>query len=284
MKIRIISAAAAFALLVLVMLLGREALGLAVTVLAVIGMHEFIKAMECAGYKPIRLAVYISCLALLYLTFKDRLNLNGFTFHFLPFKGLSLIVFLIILAVFPVFVFRFDKYKISDIAVTIMTITYVTFLFSFIILVRYMGQRGDLYIWLVFAGAWATDTTAYFSGVSFGKTKILPAVSPKKSLEGSIGGVIGCMAIMTAAGLYLNTIGIYPDGGIPVYHYVILGFLCGIISQIGDWAASAIKRQAGIKDYGRLMPGHGGVLDRFDSILFVAPVIYFYLGIFLSID
>ncbi len=284
MRTRILSGAAALVLLAVIMLLGREALGIAVFILALIGIHEFYRAMENAGHKPIKTIGYVSCLALLYLAFRDKINLNGLTYVFLPSKGLSMVMFLAILAAFCILIFKFDQYTITDIAVTIMGIFYVVFLFSFIILVRNMGERGDLYIWLVFAGAWAPDTAAYFTGVAFGKTKILPVVSPKKSLEGSIGGVIGCMAIMTALGLYLNTRGIYYPGGIPFYHYLLLGLLCGVISQIGDWAASAIKRQAGIKDYGNLMPGHGGVLDRFDSILFVAPVVYFYLGLSLSIN
>ena len=283
MKTRIISAATALVLLAVIMVLGREALGLAVSILAIIGIHEFYGAMESSGYKPIKLIGYLSCLSLLYLTFRDKINPDGLTFVFIPSKGLSLAMFLVILALFCILIFQYDKYTITDIAVTIMGIFYVVFLFSFIILVRNMGERGDLYIWLVFVGAWAPDTAAYFTGVAFGRTKILPVISPKKSLEGSIGGVLGSMAIMSAVGFYLNAEGIYNQGGIPFYHYIVLGLLCGIISQLGDWAASAIKRRAGIKDYGRLMPGHGGVLDRFDSILFIAPVVYFYLSICLAI-
>ncbi|NJD01593.1 MAG: phosphatidate cytidylyltransferase [Ruminiclostridium sp.] len=282
MKTRIISAAVALVLLAVIMLSGRETLSLAIFVLTLIGIHEFNGAMENGGYKPIKPIGYLSCLPLLYLSFKDIINPNGPAFAFISSKGLPLAMFLVILAVFCTLIFKYDKYKITDIAVTIMGLFYVVFLFSFIILVRNMGERGDLYIWLVFVGAWAPDTAAYFTGVAFGKTKILPVISPKKTLEGSMGGVAGGMAIMPAVGLYLNVQGIQP-GGISFYHYIILGLLCGIISQVGDWAASAIKRHAGIKDYGRLMPGHGGVLDRFDSTLFVAPVVYFYLSIFLSV-
>lgn len=287
MKIRVISSVVALILLAAIMFLGREAIGIAVFILAAIGIHEFYGAMEKGGYKPVRIIGYLSCLALLYLTFRDRISLGGFTFHFIPFKGLAFLIFLMLLAVFCVMVFQHGKYTIPDMAVTMLGVFYVVFLFSFIILVRNMGDRGDLYIWLVFAGAWATDTAAYLTGVSIGRTKILPEVSPKKSLEGSIGGVVGCVAVMTALGIYLNTLGIYYQNGvsgIPVYHYIILGILCGCISQVGDWAASAIKRYTGIKDYGRLMPGHGGVLDRFDSILLTAPVVYFYLSLFLSMS
>lgn len=282
MKIRIISAAAALLLLALIMFLGREAFGAAVFIIAAAGIHEFYGAMERGGYKPVKTIGYLSCLPLLYLSFKDKFGLSSLASEFISSQGVFAGIFLILLASFAVLVLEYDKYNIKDMAVTIMGIIYVAFLFSFIILVRNM-ERGDLFIWLVFAGAWATDTAAYFTGVAIGKTRILPLVSPKKSLEGSIGGVIGCIGAMLAVGLYFNTKGIYHREGIPFYHYLILGLLCGIISQLGDWAASAIKRNAGIKDYGRLMPGHGGVLDRFDSILFVAPVIYFYLIILLAV-
>lgn len=282
MKTRIISAVVALGLLAAIMLLGRQALGLAVFAVALVGIREFYHALEKGGYKPVKVVGYLSCLPLLYLSFRDAINLDGLTFVFLPSKGLALAIFVILAALFSIQIFRYGKISISDISVTILGILYVVFLFSFVILVRNMGERGDLYIWLVFAGAWAPDTFAYFSGVAFGRTKILPVVSPKKSLEGSIGGIIGCVGVMVGLGAYLNSLGIYP-GGIPVVHYVLLGILCGCISQIGDWAASAVKRQVGVKDYGNLMPGHGGVLDRFDSILFAAPVVYFYLSLTLSI-
>ncbi|NTV90845.1 MAG: phosphatidate cytidylyltransferase, partial [Clostridiales bacterium] len=94
----------------------------------------------------------------------------------------------------------------------------------------------------------------------------------------SIGGVVGCVAGITAYGFFIMRY----TGSIAVYHLIIIGLLCGFVSQIGDWAASAIKRSVGIKDYGRLMPGHGGVLDRCDSMLFTAPVVYFYITMFVK--
>lgn len=126
---------------------------------------------------------------------------------------------------------------------------------------------------MILIGACATDIFAYFTGVAIGRTKILPAISPKKSLEGSIGGVLGCTAAMAVFGLFERRL----SGGMPFYHFIILGVICGVISQLGDWAASAVKRYAEIKDFGNIMPGHGGVLDRIDSMLFVAPMVYFYI-------
>jgi phosphatidate cytidylyltransferase len=140
---------------------------------------------------------------------------------------------------------------------------------------------GEYLVWFVFIGAFATDTFAYIFGNLMGKTKILPIISPKKSLEGSIGGIFGCILLMVLVNLLATSLG-WVSIKIPLHHFIVVGLLCGIISQIGDWAASAIKRYVGVKDYGKIMPGHGGVLDRFDSILFVAPVIYFYFSNIIS--
>jgi phosphatidate cytidylyltransferase len=170
--------------------------------------------------------------------------------------------------------FSDGRYGIKDAAVTLFGIAYVAFPLSFVTLTRQMDY-GYLYMWLIFIGAWATDTFAFFTGVTIGKTKIVPKISPKKSLEGCIGGVIGCVAVMAAFGTYFNNI-----LGVPVIHFAVIGLICGVISQLGDWSASVVKRAVGIKDYGNIMPGHGGVLDRVDSILFTAPAVFFYISLF----
>lgn len=279
MKTRIISGAVAFIILVTVILSGTQIFAAALFLLALIGVHEIYQAFSKAGFKPFKPIGYIWCL-LVPVEIAYGGNYFGLT-SFINKAGvnliLSLLVFVTIVILFSLIVFAHDKYNVSDVAVTFLGIAYIVFLFSFISLTRNM-INGQYYIWLVFIGAWATDTFAYFTGVLFGRTKLLPAISPKKTLEGSIGGILGCMLISLIYGWYI----ISKINGLALYHFAIIGFLCGIISQIGDWAASAIKRYAGIKDYGKLMPGHGGVLDRFDSILFVAPVIYLYINLVLK--
>jgi phosphatidate cytidylyltransferase len=165
------------------------------------------------------------------------------------------------------------KHNIIDACITAFGITYVPFLMSFLILIRNMDD-GIILIWLIFIGAWGTDTMAYTFGRLFGKRKIIPEISPKKTLAGAIGGILGCIALMIAFGFIVKA---YFSLEISFVVLTILGILCGMISQIGDWSASAIKRYVNVKDFGNIMPGHGGVLDRFDSILFVAPVVYFIL-------
>ena len=170
--------------------------------------------------------------------------------------------------------FSGGKYEVKDIAVTLLGIIYIPFLFSFFTLTRRMEQ-GHLYIWLILIGACVTDTFAFFTGITIGRVKIVPKISPKKTLEGCIGGVAGCIIAMTLFGYFFRN-----ELNVPLIHFAVLGLICGIISQLGDWSASAVKRAVGIKDYGNLMPGHGGVLDRVDSILFTAPAVYFYINIF----
>lgn len=282
MKTRIISGAAAICLLALVVYLGGTAIGIAIFLLAVVGMYEFFKALSKGGYKPVFFAGYLACFPLLYLALagtipglgQERGNPAVVRFELMAAAACG---FLLIVILFGLLIFSNGKYTISDIAVTLLGMIYVGFLFSFVTLTRNMGN-GYLYIWLIFIGAWATDTFAYFTGVSFGKTKILPKVSPKKSLEGSIGGVVGCIAAMMLFGAAFQS-----SMSVPMYHLAILGGICGIVSQIGDWAASAVKRSVNIKDYGNIMPGHGGVLDRLDSILFVAPAVYLYINLFFPV-
>ena len=139
---------------------------------------------------------------------------------------------------------------------------------------------GKVLVWILFISAWSTDTFAYFSGLTFGKHKLCPAISPKKTVEGSIGGILGCI-ICTE--LYAYIIASVNNLEFSWINAGLCAFTASIISQIGDLAASCIKREHGAKDYGNLIPGHGGVLDRFDSVLFIAPVVYYlikYLPIF----
>ena len=124
---------------------------------------------------------------------------------------------------------------------------------------------------LIFIGAWATDTGAYFVGVLFGKHKLIPAVSPKKTVEGALGGILGCVLGFFIYGLILDKIFYVDVNYLPL---LVLAVPVAIVSQIGDLIASYLKRENGIKDFGFVFPGHGGVMDRFDSIIAVAPVIY----------
>jgi phosphatidate cytidylyltransferase len=142
-------------------------------------------------------------------------------------------------------------------------------------LLRNVEPAGKYIYLLIFIGAWMTDTGAYFIGVFFGKHKLIPEVSPKKTVEGAFGGVLGCIVGYVIFGVILN---IFFDVTVNYIALILLAIVISVISQCGDLIASYVKRERGIKDYGSIFPGHGGMMDRFDSIIAVAPVI---LGIIL---
>jgi phosphatidate cytidylyltransferase len=175
-----------------------------------------------------------------------------------------------------IYVITYPSYRIEQVMTVFFGLFYVNIMLSFIYRVATL-EDGAILVWLIFIGAWGSDTCAYAVGMLFGKHKIAPKLSPKKSVEGCIGGVIGAalLGYLYAIVLGNKIVGIAN----PRILFAIIGASASVISQIGDMAASAIKRNFDIKDYGRLIPGHGGILDRFDSIIFTAPIVY-YLAVF----
>ena len=137
-------------------------------------------------------------------------------------------------------------------------------------------QIGPFLVLLPLVAAWGSDTCALFAGILFGKHKLAPFVSPKKTVEGAVGGVVGATVIMLAVVAVFNR---FTPVDIPFFAAAVLGAVGAVIGQLGDLTFSVIKRQTGIKDYGHIFPGHGGVLDRFDSVIFVAPVVELVLQI-----
>jgi phosphatidate cytidylyltransferase len=155
---------------------------------------------------------------------------------------------------------------------------YVAVTLSYIFKVRNM-ECGAYSVWLIFIGSWGSDTMAYVVGRKLGKHKIAPKLSPKKSLEGLIGGIVGAALIGVIFALIFKS-KLEPTFSNPILIFALTGAIGSVVSQIGDMAASAIKRNKGIKDYGTLIPGHGGILDRFDSITAVSVVIFIFYSVF----
>ena len=183
---------------------------------------------------------------------------------------ISSVVFLMILL--AVYVFTFPRYKAKDIIFTFFGFFYVGVMISFYYLTR-CEKDGIFIVWLILAGSWLCDVFAYFTGMALGKHKLAPVLSPKKSIEGSIGGIVIPALI---AGVYAWVLGRYYQPSYPLIPvFVIITAVAAAASQIGDLSASAIKRNFDIKDYGDIIPGHGGILDRFDSLIFTAPMVYF---------
>jgi len=179
-------------------------------------------------------------------------------------EGMWLVLMVIFLLIMAVYVFTFPKYETKQVMAAFFGIVYVPVMLSFIYQTR-MLDGGFHLVWLIFFCSWGCDTCAYCVGMLIGKHKLAPVLSPKKSIEGAVGGVVGAAALGIAYAALT---------GAPVLVYAIICAVGAIASQIGDLAASAIKRQNGIKDYGKLIPGHGGILDRFDSVIVTAPMIY----------
>lgn len=174
------------------------------------------------------------------------------------------------------YVITYPKYVFSQIAMVCIGFIYVTMTLSCLYQVRCM--EGGIYLaWIIFIAAWGSDTCAYCVGKLIGKHKIPTPLSPNKTIEGCSGGIIGA-ALLAFLYAWLLKDKLADFGYLPE-HFLLMGAVGGFLSQIGDLTASAIKRNYEIKDYGKLIPGHGGVMDRFDSILFTAPLTYILLNI-----
>ena len=187
---------------------------------------------------------------------------------------LVLAIFLILLM--SVFVFTYPRWHANQIMGTFFGVFYVAVTLNYICRVRQL-DHGVYLVWLVFLGSWGCDTLAYCSGMLFGRHKMAPVLSPKKSVEGAVGGVLGA-ALLGA--LYGFAVSGAMQGKSLALEFALICAVSALVAMVGDLAASAIKRNFQVKDYGTLIPGHGGILDRFDSVIFIAPVIY-YLCLFL---
>lgn len=187
-------------------------------------------------------------------------------------KYVTLMAIGALMLLMAVYVFTFPKYKTEQVTAAFFGVFYVAMMLSYLYQVRRMPD-GKYLVWLIFLSSWGCDTCAYCVGMLIGKHKMAPIVSPKKSVEGAIGGVAGSAVLGL---LYAKVLGgNMAEVGNPMLACALACAIAAVISQVGDLAASAIKRNHDVKDYGHLIPGHGGILDRFDSMIFTAPAIYF---------
>lgn len=248
---------------------GGNLLFFVLLVISLIGMTELYKVFGIEK-KPPGVAGYIAAVAYYGLLYFEQ-----------QLPGDKMIWFMMLFMAFLIcematLVFVYPKYNTQQIFAAFFGLFYVTVMLSYIYQTRLL-EGGIFTVWLVFVCSWGCDTCAYCVGMLIGKHKMAPVLSPKKSIEGGIGGILGAALIGVLYALAINHWG---GAEASVLTYAIIGAAGGAISQIGDLAASAIKRYHNIKDYGKLIPGHGGILDRFDSVIFTAPIIY-YLAILL---
>ena len=235
------------------------------TLLAVslIGMRELYKVMKVSDE---------------HVTVLELVGYLGAVLYYIAMKadfgnyGTMAIIISMILILF-VYVFGYPKYHAEQVMAAFFGVVYVAVMLSFIYLIRSLPD-GKFLVWLIFLCSWGCDTCAYCVGMLIGKHKMAPVLSPKKSIEGAVGGVAGAalLGVIYAAATQGK-----------MAEYALICAVGALISMVGDLAASAIKRNQNIKDYGKLIPGHGGILDRFDSVIITAPVIYYLAKMILGI-
>ena len=264
MKTRIITAVflALFILFPAIMFSHTLVLPLLASALSCIGVYEIVK---CFGQRNVNYILIPSMALGLCVP-----TIARYTFSENGLLAISVLVLVYLFYMFAIPVFTNNEITFDSIAKTTIMSIYVSIGFGSVILLRDLPDGQYLYI-LIFIGAWITDIFAYFTGMLFGKHKLAPVISPKKTIEGSIGGIILCTLSFAVYGIVLNSIFNVEASFIL---YGILGFFASLVSQLGDLITSAIKRHHNTKDYGTIFPGHGGVLDRFDSVIAVAPVLY----------
>ena len=253
---RLISGVVLVAVALLTICIGNWVLFFTLLALSLIGAGELYRAMKVKEEKPFGLLEVTGYVGIA-LYYVSLVVLNGAFQLMAVILGLVLIMF--------VYVFAYPRYHAHQVMAAFFGIVYVGVMLSCIYQTR-MLPGGYFHVWLIFLCSWGCDTCAYCVGMLFGKHKMAPVLSPKKSVEGAVGGVAGAVALGAIYAALTKG---------PVWEYMLICGIGALISMVGDLAASAIKRNMDIKDYGKLIPGHGGVLDRFDSVIFTAPVIYF---------
>ena len=271
MKTRILSAIFIVGPLLVFLCIGGFPLLLLCLAVSAIGMFEFYKGYEKIDIHAGRIWSY-GMLAALYIIifFGEFTDLDPRTYNHI----LSLWVFGTVCLGLLMTLIRKD-HNILDGPVTSLGLLYIAYFNAHLVLINRIGKYSNM-VWPVILAAFGSDTFAYFTGYFLGKHKMAPNISPKKTWEGAAGGIIGSVVLCGAFGLIF-----YSDHGEIWLHCLVIGFFGALFGMAGDLIASAFKRKMGIKDYGNLIPGHGGILDRFDSVLLVAPVVYYYILIFI---
>ena len=216
-----------------------------------IAIYELSKAFFGNGFDYGAVINYFFAIAL----FIEKVTENRHFFDFFLFLYISIN--------FLIFVFN-KKVTVKKISEIIFMGTYVVFF-----MYHMMLMNDSKFVWLVYIIAFGSDTFAYFTGKFFGKNKLYPEVSPNKTIEGAIGGIIGSTILSL---IYFNYLSINK-----YFYIIIFSVSASVFSMAGDLTASKIKREYKIKDFGNLLPGHGGIMDRFDSVLFVAPTVYYFI-------
>lgn len=267
MKTRVITSIFITAVLVAILLLSETfVFSVALSILAVIAANEVMRVFELDKKYVVSIPAYIVAAVMPTLSFIMLKVLEAPEYKFIIVLALTLFVFMLYL--FVAAVFMKGKLRFESISAVFMLVMYITACFSALSVIRYVGDGAGLFnVGMVFVGAWISDVFAYFTGRLFGKHKLIPEISPKKTVEGAVGAVVCTTLLMLLYGWIVTLCTTLTA------NYIVLavsGAILSVVGQIGDLIASFVKRERGVKDYGTLLPGHGGIMDRFDSILTVS--------------
>lgn len=266
MKTRVITSVFITIVLIAILLLSNTiAYSLALSALALIAANEVLKVFDLDKKYLIAIPAYIATFAMPTASFVMTEVMEKAASDFII--ALALVMFVLMLYLFVVAVFAKGKIEFASLSAGFVLVMYITACFSALSVIRYVGEAGIINLGMVFIGAWISDIFAYFTGRLFGKHKLIPEVSPKKTVEGSIGAIVFTTLLMLLYGWIVSLVTDFEP------RYLVLGLsapILSVVGQIGDLFASLVKRERGVKDYGKLLPGHGGIMDRFDSILTVS--------------
>ena len=255
---RLISGIVLLALVISIIMLGGKLLTATLGIISIIGIYEFLRVKQLE--KTI-MAFIVYLMTFVYYILIMFTNLD---------KIMLFIAMVAILVIF--YIFNYPVYTSDELINMVFAIVYIPMFFTYISLTREL-VFGSWLVWLIFISAWGSDTLAYCAGMLFGKHKMTPVLSPKKTIEGAIGGVIGAGILAVIYASIMINVARVPT--IYMGKIIIITLISSMLSICGDLFASGIKRNNDIKDYGRLIPGHGGILDRFDSVLFISPIVYY---------
>ncbi len=283
MLTRIISGAVGVVLIAAILILHNTiVLPIAVAAIIAVMLYELLRAVKLHKCIPILCAVEACGIVMPFLSWKDfmlKLFSNPVAWNMIDEK-LSLITFAVVLiASFVVFLTWLRKHKelrYEQIFFALAVMILVPQAMSCMVRIDKCSPSNGLFLLIMgLCGAWIADTGAYFTGVFLGKHKLCPEISPKKTIEGFIGGIAITGIVYAAAfSIYMGEFAVTR-----ALLTFVLGAVCAVIGTVGDLSASMIKRQIGFKDYGKIMPGHGGLMDRFDSVLFVLPTFYAFVSL-----
>ena len=240
---------------------GRLPLVALIAVIAVLGLRELYIALSGKNM-PIHAVGYLFTVGYFAVIYLLELWYAQF---------ILLVLFMIVMQACMVFFFK--KAALKDCIAVAYGFFYIPFLLAFIIIVR-ESTLGQFYVWLIFTSAFGCDTFAYLTGVTIGKHKLTGTPSPNKSVEGLIGGIIGAAVAGLVYGFFVTRFSGQFDGPGFIVQAAVISAVGAVFCVIGDMSASAIKRNTGIKDFGNLFPGHGGVMDRIDSVVLAAPFVF----------